>query len=189
MIRADDGTTVYSNADALVALADAAAKVPRHQAIVEVGVYQGGSLRRIAKATRAHVTGVDTWGLEGAYASRSENPAKYGLDNQRRAEQHLADLDNVTLIRGFSVDVAASWDGPKVGMLYIDAEHTRRAVLADFDAWAPHLIDGATVCFDDYTGKAAHRDLMAGIDELVASGQVAPLGVYGGRLAVTRSLV
>lgn len=182
----DTGVKTYSNREALDKLAELAAKVAKSSRIVEVGVFRGGSLRVIAEAAKCQVYGVDTWGLEGAYVSGSENPAKYGDSNRVEAERHCAGLPNVTLVKGFSADIAALYTQPKIGLLYIDAEHTREGVLSDFAAWSPHLRKNATVAFDDYTTKPEHASLRAGIDELVEAGRIELVGVYGGRLAVAR---
>lgn len=177
---------VYSTWDALDELATLAGKVAKTKAVVEVGVFQGGSLRAIAQAARCHVYGIDTWGLEGAYASGSENPAKYGIDNMRKAEQHCAGLSNITMIRAFSTDAAATYDGPRIGLWYLDAEHTHDAVLGDFDAWSPHFAKGCLIAFDDYRPRT--QGVMDAIDSLVDSAKIAPVRVVGGRLAVSKAL-
>lgn len=180
-----DGIKTYSSREALDALADLASKVAKSKAIVEIGVYRGGSLRTIARAARCRVYGVDAWGLPGVYPPGTENPDKYGVENKAIAERAVADLDNVTLIHNYSADAAATYDGPPIGMLYIDSVHTRDAVLADWHAWSQHLAPRAIVCFDDYDAK--HPDLVAGIDHIVATAELAPIEVHAGRLAVTRT--
>src|SRR5690606_32548683 len=140
-----DGIKTYSSREALDALANLAAKVAKTKAIVEIGVYRGGSLRTIAQAARCRVYGVDAWGLPGVYPPGTENPDKYGVENKAIAERAVADLDNATLIHNYSADAAATYDGPPIGMLYIDSVHTRDAVLADWHAWSQHLAPRAIV--------------------------------------------
>ncbi len=181
-----DGTKVYSNQAALDELGALAAKVAKTKAIVEVGVFRGGSARVLAENARGHVYGIDTWGLEGAYASGSESPRKYGIANMREAERHCAGLDNLSLIRAFSTDAARDYDGPKVGLWYLDAEHTYAAVLADFAAWEPHFGKGCVVAFDDY--RARTQGVVDAVDELVAGGRIGPVRVVGDRLAVSKAL-
>ncbi len=179
-----DGIKTYSNAEALDTLATLAGRVAKTKAIVEIGVYRGGSLRTIAQAARCKVYGIDAWGLPGTYPSGTENPAKYGADNKAIAERAIAELDNVTLIRDYSTEAAGKYDGPPIGMLYIDSEHTADAVLADWEAWSPHLAPRAVICFDDYDHK--HEDLKTGIDLIVDTAGLQPIEVHGNRLAVTR---
>lgn len=40
------------------------------------------------------------------------------------------------------------------GLLFVDAEHTAAATLADFAIWQPYLAAGAVVCFDDLRREA-----------------------------------
>lgn len=181
-----DGVKVYSTQDALDELANLAGKVAKTNAIVEVGVYQGGSLRTIARAAKCHVYGIDTWGLEGAYASGSENPGKYGIDNMRKAQRHCAGLANLTLIRAFSADAATTYDGPRIGLWYLDAEHTHDAVLADYAAWSPRFAKGCVLAFDDYRPRT--QGVMDAIDSLVDNGAIAPVRVVADRLAVSKAL-
>ncbi|AII27263.1 O-methyltransferase [Mycobacterium phage Taquito] len=177
-----DGIKTFSNKQALDALAELAAAVPADQAIVEVGVYRGGSLRTIALRASAHVYGVDTWGLEGAYASGSESAANYGIDNMMIAQRAVAELPHVTLVRAFSADAAHDYDGPTIGLLYVDGEHTYDAVLTDFHAWRPYLAPEAVVAFDDY--RASHRAVVDAVRRLVRDGHLTAPSVAGGRLAV-----
>lgn len=180
-----EGVKTYSNREALDELARLAGRVAKAKAIVEVGVYRGGSLKTIADAAKAHVWGIDTWGLEGAYSSGSESPTKYGIANMEAAKKLLAGCENVTLTRAFSADAARAWDGPAIGMLYVDAEHTYDAVLADFAAWLPHLASKAVVAFDDCTDKPEHAGVRRAVVEIAAE-YLGPLSVRGNRLGVAR---
>src|SRR5690606_24637600 len=143
--------------EALDWLEQAAREVPRDQAIVELGVYRGDSLVRLALGSRAgegaHCWGIDPWGLPGAYATRPAMRRKYGIQNMYVAQRELERrcvTQLVTLVRDFSVSVGQRWSGPRVGLLYIDALHTEEAVLCDYEAWAPHLAPGSIVAYDDY---------------------------------------
>jgi hypothetical protein len=89
-------------------------------------------------------------------------------------------------LQGFSVDVAAEWAGPPVGLLYIDADHAEHNVRSDFWAWEPHLVPGASVVFDD-VDTPRNPGVRVVVDELadvlgvcrVVEGQLA-VGVYQG---------
>jgi hypothetical protein len=58
----------------------------------------------------------------------------------------------VRLINATSRVVAPGWDKP-VSLLFIDGDHRYEAVLADFFAWRPHLVDQALVIFNDLSGS------------------------------------
>ena len=155
---------------------------PDTQAVVELGVHQGGSLVYLARH-HANVYGVDPWALEGAYPKRPRMRRVYNAGNMRIAQELLDSEDlEATLIRGFSTEVAAGWDEP-VGLLYIDAVHTLEAVVSDFIAWKPHLVSGAWVCFDDHNER--YPGVLAAVSSLCRS-DLTWIELVGTRLAVTR---
>jgi hypothetical protein len=137
-------------------LADLAAKVPEHQAIVEIGSYKGKSTCYLAAGSEAgglaSVFAVDPWDTPG-------NPGgRFGFD---QAATHAAFQRQVVLmgyhlvispLKGFSRDVAKRWGQGRrpIGLLYIDGSHTEADVRADLSAWSPFLAAGAVVAFDDY---------------------------------------
>jgi hypothetical protein len=135
-------------------LAILARHVPADQAIVEVGSYKGKSTCYLAAGAKdglgAHVWAVDPWDSPGNVSGRfhfAEPATREMFDAQVRAVRLAS---RVTPLQGFAVDVAASWSGPQVGLLFVDGDHAEESVRADFDAWRPHLAYGATVVFDDY---------------------------------------
>ena len=180
------GAKTYSNREALDELARLAAATPTGQAIVEIGVFRGGSLRTMAESTTVPVYGIDAWGMDNLYQGDSgESGSKYDGDQDMETARKLTEhLDNVTLVRDYSSSAAANYDGPPIGLLYTDAEHTFNAVTADFRAWQPHLADGANIAFDDYT--ETFPGVKRAVDEIVADYNLAALTIHGGRLAVTR---
>jgi predicted O-methyltransferase YrrM len=135
------------------ALAELAARVPADQAIVEIGSFKGKStcyLAAGAKAGRgAHVYAVDPWDLAGNVTGRfgfAEPSTREAFDAQIRS---LRLASRVTPIQGFSVEVARAWEGPPVGLLFIDGDHSAKAVAADVAAWTPHLTPDAVLVLDD----------------------------------------
>lgn len=133
-------------------LAEMAAQVPVDQAIVEIGSYKGKSTCYLAAGARdghgAHVYAVDAWDTEGNVTGRFRfTEARDAFDRQIRSARLVS---RITALQGFSTDVAARWDGPPIGLLFIDADHAEASVRADYEAWKPHLAPGAVVIFDDY---------------------------------------
>lgn len=171
-----------------VALADMAIQVPSDQAIVELGVYQGRTALLMSWGARqghgAHVWGVDPWDLPGNVYdppftdAGSRNWARYNV----RATGYA---NHVTLIQGFSHDVATSWDGPEVGLLFVDGDHTKAGARRDIEVWMPHLASGAVIAVDDY-GHPDWPGVAEAVDELVAEGTLEPIKIFHDRLAVTR---
>ncbi len=137
------------------ALADLAEAVPADQAIVEIGSFKGKSTCYLAVGAElgggAHVYAVDPWDTPGNVTGRfgfAEASTREAFHDQVAAAGHA---DHVTAIQGFSVEVAATWPKRrKIGLLYIDGDHSGAAVYADFEAWRPYLAKNATVAFDDF---------------------------------------
>jgi predicted O-methyltransferase YrrM len=180
-------------------LADFASVVPADQEIVELGVFQGRTALIMAWGAKqghgAHVTGIDPWDLPG---NVYDPPF---TDEQSKAWAHyrireLGYSDKINLVQAFSHEVAEHWgsrtdDGEnpkKVGLLYVDGDHTKEGARRDIEAWAPHLAEGAVVAIDDY-GHPDWPGVGQAVDELVAEGFLAPIDLYHDRLAVTHLVI
>lgn len=175
--------------DVGVVLAGYAADVPADLAVVEVGSYKGKSgcfLAAGAKAGHgAHVWCVDAWDTDGNVTGRFgfADPATFtAFEAQVRKMRYT---QRITPLKGFSADVAATWAGPAVGLLYIDADHNAHNVRADFKAWEPHLAPDAVVVFDDLDTKR-NPGVRVVVDELRVAYPQWRLSVEAGRLAVFR---
>jgi predicted O-methyltransferase YrrM len=180
-------------------LYDLAARVPAGQAIVELGVFKGRTACYLGAGARsgggAHVWAFDPWDLPGdrmpfvvPTGRRRKHWVEFTTKETRLAAKrnvHRNGLrEQVTLVRGFSVEEGLAWEGPPVGLLYVDGDHRLDAVHADFGAWRPHLAPGAVVAFDDY--QDSHHEVIEAVDAMAAAGDVAVLEIVGGRLAVTQ---
>lgn len=166
-------------------LRDAAGKIPNNQAIVEVGVFQGGSLRFLTQGALegngASVFGVDAWGSPGAYRGKPHLARLYGRHNMRIAAEAAP---TATLIRKLSVQAATDWTGLQIGLLYIDGMHDYKNAMADYQAWKPHLASDARAIFDDYwIGR--FPGVIKAVDELVAAGELTNFQIVGHHLATT----
>lgn len=174
-----------------ITLADLASQVPADRAIVELGVYHGASALRLAWGARqglgAHVWAIDPWDSEGnVYGDTMGN-----LEQARRWARHwvtsLGYSGSITLLHRFSHDVAADWsdEQPRVGLLFVDGDHTEAGARRDIESWAPHLAEGAIIAVDDYVNEN-YPEVGKAVDDLVDEGLLAPVEVYHDRLAVTR---
>lgn len=180
-MRAQDcpGLTTHEAGSVLFSLA---ANVPADQAIVESGVYLGRSLLYLSEGATAGL-GAGVWGFDPFDLPRPSK-AKYSDPETYRAALENLTGSGVTLGREFSVKAADSWDGPKVGLLYVDSDHRRGPVLQEFAAWAPHLAPDAVVCWDDH-----HSDfpgVVQAVTQLVEDGKVDDFWMATDRLAVAR---
>jgi hypothetical protein len=143
-------------------LREFAKAVPADLAIVELGAYRGRTAGWLAlgasEGAGARVYSVDPWDDKPAdswpegYADRRVKD-EYGSTDTRLA--YLAHLDEcgiselVTPIQGFGHEIGKTWDGPKVGLLWHDAEHHAEAVTRDLRAWLPHMADDSVIVLHD----------------------------------------
>jgi hypothetical protein len=173
-----------------VHLAELAQDVPGSQAIVEIGVFKGRTLCYLAYGARhgnePMVYGIDPWDLPG---ERPPARLRFTASATRRAAELTVRQQGmrayVTLIRGFSTEVAESWPGPSVGLLHVDGAHDYDAVVADVRAWEPHLAAEAVIVFDDY-GNDKSPGVRQAVDDLVAEGVLEFTEVVGDWQAVVK---
>lgn len=176
-------------------LYELAALVPPEECIVEIGTYRGASACWLASGAvgglGAHVYTIDPHDLPGYRTTTGRG--RGGLDftdpsirEDARAQIERCGLtEHITMIQGFSVEVGKAWEGPKVGLLFIDGDHRQDAVRRDFSAWEPHLAGDAVIAFDDYA--ASHPGVPAAVSALVAKELVTEPMVFD-RLAVVQRI-
>ena len=178
--------------DAMQRLADIASEVTMDQAIVEVGVHHAVNLCSMAQAAKdggnATVYGVDAYGTGHVYVGRPHMLTRYTNADHQQAianikAQHL--VRQTRVIVATSTDAAATYDGPPVALLVIDAEHRYHSTLADYQAWAPHLAPHALIAFDDYGGHYG-TEVKQAVDQLIEDGHLEAVELAGTRLLITR---
>lgn len=188
------GLTSYTDAGTLELLYELAGRVPAGEAIVEIGTYRGASACWLAagaaRGAGAHVWTVDPHDLPGERRPTSRHGGTTDYTDpkiRQHAAQQIASAglsDRVTMVRAHSVDAAAGWDGPRVGLLYIDGDHREHAARRDFRKWQPHLAPAAVVAWDDYD-LHTHPGVPRAVAGLVARRMITEPEVYS-RLAVTQ---
>jgi predicted O-methyltransferase YrrM len=137
------------------------------QTIVELGSFAGLSTIALclgARATGAQVVTVDAFVSDyrslrravGQLFARSNDQytrakwSKMHISPERALRDNLRSFGvSARIIKAYSWAAAEQVDGP-VGLLFIDADHTRPAVERDLSAWTPKLSANAVVAFDDY---------------------------------------
>ena len=122
--------------------------------IVEIGSWQGRSTIVLAAGTRAGAgtpvyavdphQGLPQFGGTPTFAAFQANIAAAGV----------ADL--VRPIQQCSADAARGFTWP-IELIYIDGAHDHAAVLADFTAWFPKVLDGGVMAFHDTVGYPGPR--------------------------------
>ncbi len=173
--------------DAGDVLADLAAEVPGEFAIVELGSHKGQSTAFLASGSKrgngATVFAVDPWDLPGnVYGKHGYNvPAVRDAFEAQLKSCRL--WSRVTPVQAFSTEAAKDWTGPKVGLLFVDADHEEASVRADVEAWIRHLADDHVIVLDDLD-TPRNPGVRVVADELAARGYI--LSVEASRLAVLR---
>lgn len=158
-------------------LYDLASRVEGDRSIVELGSYRGKSTCYLATGAadswEAHVYAVDAWSIEvsawrKAVLDRLPSP-EYSDFLEQIAKAGVEPW--VTPVRSLTTLAAESFIGEPVGLLYIDGDHHKGAVLADFRAWRRHLTDDAIVVFDDYA-VTDNPGVAAAVAELAENGEL-----------------
>lgn len=178
----------------MMALADFAAQVPADQEIVELGVFQGKTALMMgwgaSQGHGAHVTAIDAWDLPG----NTYGPP-FNEDASRRWAAHwISSMGygmSITLVKAFAHEVAQHWENPdvghlkKVGLLFVDDDHSAEGARRAIESWAPHLAPGARIAVDDY-GHPDWPGVAEAVDAMVSEGFLEPVEIFHDRLAVTR---
>lgn len=126
-------------------LHDAAGAVQPSETIVEIGSHHGRSTVALGtgKPPGVRIVAVDPYadarwgGGESALRIFEANIAAHRLDQ------------DVSLLRLCGADAGRRWNGPEVGLLFVDGAHDYPSVRADLEAWLPHCSPTATVFMHD----------------------------------------
>ncbi len=103
----------------------------RPEIAIELGVYKGLSLAHMQSGCRGSlVLGIDNELVDTSFA--------------------LGPLDN-QIIKSDSVKYLKKYDGPPIGVLHIDTEHTPEQVTNELEAALPHMSSPSVICIDDIT--------------------------------------
>lgn len=125
----------------------------RPKVCVELGTWLGASAVPIARSI-ARWSGtlacVDTWAGELNHDGGSQSgKVPVMLMTCARGIVEAGVGANVRLIPAMTADAARYWDQP-IDFLYIDADHSYEGVMADLEAWVPHVKPGGLIVGDDY---------------------------------------
>lgn len=175
LVESVEGWLAREEVALLIGLAE---RVPREQAIVEIGNYRGRSTTALALGARRG-GGAQVYSVDPHVAFVGPLGGRFGREDQQELYANLARAGVGAFVSVVGLDsraVAASWRGAPVGLLFIDGDHRYEAVRADLAAWQPHLAPGAVVAFDD----ADFPDVARAIAELEAApGCWVPRGARG----------
>ena len=144
---------------------------PNNGAVVEIGVYAGGSSYFLGKGSQisgSMVFGIDPFETEinmqkttcdGSDYLQKRKPSK--SDAERTL--NLKGLENVVLIEGFSTDVLANWEHGSISTLFIDGNHTQ--TMEDFNAAFLNFANSVAIAFHD-TNSQMHPNVDKSVEEI-----------------------
>jgi predicted O-methyltransferase YrrM len=142
--------------------------------IVELGVFTGQGLTSLACGSRfarsVPVIGIDLFGSRPSGQEQKYDTPENELTARSWAERFGVN-ELVTLTRSDTVEAARGWSRP-IGLLVIDAGHEYEQVLADFQAWTPHLVPGGLLMMHD-----ARNHAWPGIDRVIGE-SIRPTGEW-----------
>lgn len=137
--------------------------------IVEIGVWKGKSLSLMNEVCNhaRRVIGIDPFALPKQYEEFS-------------FYKNLLFQDAI-ILRGFSELCAERFYdlSPSVALLHIDGGHEGRNVLLDFLLYAPSVVSGGVVVFDDYADFRYSPEVGPAVDLLRAGGYFSGFNVLG----------
>jgi predicted O-methyltransferase YrrM len=135
--------------------------LPDNSVIVEIGVWRGRSAFAMAEAcrhTNKRVYAIDPWqDYETKKGLLSTRLTEFGVNSIESVYQgFMADRRKLGLerwievIRHGSVGAAAQWRHGLCDLVFIDGNHNYDPVMADLQAWSPHMKEGGLICGDDW---------------------------------------
>ena len=155
-----DGFLTVAEGDLLFSYA----KAVTEGCIVEVGSYRGRSTAALCAGVSAGPTAsgehtVPVYAVEPHEKFVGVRGAKFGPGDRREFFKNMVEhrmVRFVRLLNATSRVVSPGWHTP-VSLLYLDGDHRYESTLADFEAWRPHLVDGAVVMFADALDEGPGR--------------------------------
>ncbi len=170
-----DLKTYIDQTEGMINLAEATllyemAKACQDGCIVEVGSYRGRSAVALGRGSLdGHKAPV--YAIEPHEAFTGEMGGKFGPPDRGAFYKAMLDTScyhTVRLVNLSSEIVSVGWN-KKIGLLFIDGDHSYAGVKRDFACWRPHLTQNALIAFDDSTNPEIGPWRL--IDELIQSGQ------------------
>jgi predicted O-methyltransferase YrrM len=141
------------------------------QTVVEIGSYLGRStvffglaLQEVNPHGRVVAIDPHTGDRQQLEGLSTDRLATFDLFRQHCRAAGVQDLVQAHVAS--SLEVAAGWHG-RIDLLYVDGWHSYEAVVADGEAWLPHLAPDGVVVFDDY---GAYDEVREAIHHLADQG-------------------
>ena len=135
---------------------------------LEIGTLFGGSMLTVMESEyKTRFIGIDIFNYYGQELDpNTDVPVSLGCTRQNIIKHnrhhhifYLIKSDSRKCISGVE-----RWHSP-IDFLFIDGDHSKSGVMADFNNYSSFVPVGGIIVFDDY-GNPAWRDVKVGVDEL-----------------------
>lgn len=138
----------------------------------EIGVYCGEHAELLLANWPGTLWLVDPWRHQplSVYNDQSNHSDEdFEKCIMPEAMNRLARFGNrARVLRSFSVDAAADFRDSEFDFVYLDANHSRAAVLADLRAWTPKVRSGGMVAGHDYIDYNREDGMGLGVPSALA---------------------
>ena len=130
----------------------------KNSKIVEVGVWKGDFSRQIWSISNPNLLVlVDSWTFDEkvrgcAPQVSGEEPLNQNYFDQAKKDTYdkFKNVQNVNILDLNSLEASLKYEDNFFDYIYIDAEHTYKAVTKDLEVWYPKLKKNGTLFGDDY---------------------------------------
>lgn len=157
-------------------LTELAGGVADGETIVEIGSYRGRSAVALASGLRKG-SKIRIFAVDPHEEFRGVRGGEFGPADQAALYRNLSRTgagEAVAVVSLPSIQAAAAWPQPNIGLLWLDGDHSYDAVSADFASWRPHLAPGSAVAFHDCDTEDVARvlDELENTGDLVRQGRI-----------------
>ena len=122
-----------------------------YKRVVEIGTQRGEFARHLLNTWDGELIIIDAWRHLDAYRDISNVSDEEHANNFAAAQRVINDFpDRAHIVRGVSLETAAQFPDGYFDAFYLDADHSKAAVLADLAAWAPKVRPGGAYIGHDY---------------------------------------
>ena len=133
-------------------------QLDKNSKIVEVGVWKGDFSRQIWNISSPNLLVlVDSWKFDEkvrgcAPQVSGEEPLNQNFFDQAKKDTYdkFENIQNVNILDLNSLEASSKYEDNFFDYIYIDAEHTYKAVTKDLEVWYPKLKKNGTLFGDDY---------------------------------------
>lgn len=147
---------------------------------VEIGVAEGwysSKIMELGQVTRMH--GVDPYTPHSGYRDYTRETTYNRL--QTNAHQRLDKYPNYHFMRMFSVEASDWFDTYELDWVYIDGDHSYKAVTEDITTWIKKVKPGGIIAGDDYIRSDRDKrfyDVITAVDDYVEANNIPELFIY-----------